>query len=105
MRIVVAFGLILLAMAFAGPAARAGSDCCIVGPLPAVIYGLPPLPYAISPTYALIPWTAAKPSCIVDQGPQLPARAYPTCLQAGSGRTGWPSYGLPVCELRSGTAI
>ena len=81
MRIVVAFGLILLAMAFAGPAARAGSDCCIVGPLPAVIYGLPPLPYA--PGYALTPWTGAKPSCVVDRGPQVPARAYPTCLEAG----------------------
>jgi hypothetical protein len=81
MRIVVAFGLILVAMAFDRSAARAGSDCCIVGPLPAVISGLPPLPYATG--YVFTPWTAAKPSCVIDQGPQVPARAYRTCLETG----------------------
>ena len=81
MRINVAFGLILIATAIEASAAGAGSDCCIVGPLPAVIYGLPPLPYVTG--YAFAPWTAAQPSCVVDRGPQLPARAYPTCLETG----------------------
>jgi hypothetical protein len=89
MRISVAFGLILLVTALEASAARAGSNCCVVAPLPSVIYGLPPVPYAFSPTgYMFNPWDDAKPSYLLNQGPQLPslgapARVHPTYAEAG----------------------
>jgi hypothetical protein len=89
MRICFTFGLILLATALEASAARAGSDCCIAAPLPPVIYGLPPVPYAFSPTgYVFNPWDAARPSYLLNQGPQLPslgapARVHPTYAEAG----------------------
>jgi hypothetical protein len=87
MRIVVVFGLILLVTAFDGSAARAGSGCCAFGPT--VIYDMPPVPYAVSPTgYVFNPWDAARPSYLLNQGPQLPslgaaARVHPTYAEAG----------------------
>jgi hypothetical protein len=89
MRIDVVFGLVLLTTALDASAARAGWDCCTAGPFPQVIYGLPPVPYALSPGgYVFNPWDAAKPSYLLNQGPQLPslgalARVHPTYAEAG----------------------
>jgi hypothetical protein len=89
MRIDVVFGLTLLATALDASAARAGSDCCGTWPFPQVIYGLPPVPYAMSPSgYVFNPWDLARPSYLLNQGPQLPslgapARVHPTYAEAG----------------------